>query len=52
MEATIRLVLDTTQWYLYDDTVVRKLDVREVAAQQTAAYLFVYQHQAKVDFRP
>jgi ubiquitin carboxyl-terminal hydrolase 10 len=40
------------EWYWYDDAIVRKMDVREVAAQRDSAYLLVYQHQATLELRP
>jgi len=41
-----------TEWYLYDDAVVRQVEPREVAAQQTTAYLLVYQCHGEVDLQP
>lgn len=41
-----------TEWYLYDDTNVRRIDVEEVASQQSEVYLLVYQRKAVVNFRP
>eukprot|EP00931_Biecheleriopsis_adriatica_P088249 TRINITY_DN62612_c0_g1_i1.p1 TRINITY_DN62612_c0_g1~~TRINITY_DN62612_c0_g1_i1.p1 ORF type:complete len:470 (-),score=98.94 TRINITY_DN62612_c0_g1_i1:108-1517(-) len=41
-----------SDWYMYDDTSVRKLDLREVGSLQSEVYLLVYQCQAQIDFRP
>mmetsp|Transcript_127745 Transcript_127745/g.255147 ORF Transcript_127745/g.255147 Transcript_127745/m.255147 type:complete len:604 (-) Transcript_127745:88-1899(-) len=40
------------EWFLYDDTVVRQVDAREVGTHQSAAYLLVYQCHGEVDLRP
>lgn len=51
--AAVRYVTESgAEWYLYDDSVVRRLEPREVAAQQDKAYLLVYQCQDSVDFTP
>lgn len=36
-------------WYMYDDTTVRKVEGKEVAAQHFTVYLLVYQSRADVD---
>lgn len=41
-----------TEWFLYDDTTVRKVEPKEVAAQHSTAYLLVYQRHGEVDLRP
>eukprot|EP00747_Dinoflagellata_sp_TGD_P065189 gnl/TRDRNA2_/TRDRNA2_154250_c0_seq1.p1 gnl/TRDRNA2_/TRDRNA2_154250_c0~~gnl/TRDRNA2_/TRDRNA2_154250_c0_seq1.p1 ORF type:complete len:512 (-),score=108.27 gnl/TRDRNA2_/TRDRNA2_154250_c0_seq1:71-1606(-) len=46
------MVRYNSQWYLYDDTTVRMVDVKEVAAQQSAAYLLMYQSPGAVQLRP
>jgi len=41
------------EWYLYDDTIIRRVDAKEVAAQQSTAYLLVYQSRTgAVDMTP
>jgi len=40
-----------TDWYMYDDAVVRHMELREVVNQQYTAYLLMYQCHAKVDIR-
>jgi len=46
------IVRYNAEWFLYDDTVVRRVDVKEVAAQQSTAYLFFYQSRGLVDMSP
>lgn len=41
-----------SDWYMYDDQLVRQMEGREVTAQQFTAYLLVYQCHGKVDIRP
>jgi len=41
-----------SDWFMYDDAIVRQMDLREVVNQQFAAYILVYQCQDKVDIRP
>jgi len=41
-----------SEWYMYDDAVVRQMELREVINQQFAAYLLLYQCHDKVDIRP
>jgi ubiquitin C-terminal hydrolase len=42
-----------TEWYMYDDAVVRQIDVREVVGQLAAhAYLLLYQCHDRIDLRP
>mmetsp|Transcript_46944 Transcript_46944/g.102075 ORF Transcript_46944/g.102075 Transcript_46944/m.102075 type:complete len:523 (+) Transcript_46944:92-1660(+) len=41
-----------SEWYMYDDAVVRPMELREVAALQNVAYLLLYQRVGTVDFRP
>lgn len=41
-----------TDWYMYDDALVRQMEIREVTAQQFTAYLLVYQCNGKIDIRP
>merc|ERR1712050_278142 len=39
-----------TEWYMYDDAVVRQIDIREVVNQLAAhAYLLLYQCHDRVD---
>lgn len=40
------------EWYMYDDALVRQMEVREVMAQQFTAYLLLYQCHDKVDIIP
>lgn len=40
------------EWYMYDDTTVRRMELSEVAAQQNTAYVIIYQRQGCVDFKP
>jgi len=40
------------EWFLYDDTVVRQVDAREVGTHQSTAYLLMYQCHGEVDLRP
>jgi ubiquitin carboxyl-terminal hydrolase 10 len=41
-----------TEWYMYDDALVRQMELREVMNQQFTAYLLLYQCHDKVDIRP
>lgn len=46
------IVRYNAEWYSYDDTVVRRVEHREVGAQQQAAYVLVYQSRGTVDMTP
>merc|ERR1719335_829704 len=39
-------------WHMYDDALVRPMDVREVCHQHLTAYLLLYMSPEKVDIRP
>lgn len=41
-----------SDWFMYDDALVRQMDLREVLNQQLTAYLLVYQCPDKVDLLP
>jgi len=41
-----------TEWYIYDDAVVRQIAIDEVMNQQCSAYLLIYLCSEKVDIRP
>merc|ERR1712217_203772 len=41
-----------SDWFSYDDTTVRKVEGKEVAAQQFSVYLLVYQQRATIDMAP
>jgi ubiquitin carboxyl-terminal hydrolase 10 len=40
------------EWFMYDDALVRQMEVREVMNQQFTAYLLLYQCHDKVAIRP
>lgn len=40
------------EWYMFDDSLVREMQLREVMSQQFTAYLLVYLCNEKVDIRP
>mmetsp|Transcript_59901 Transcript_59901/g.194153 ORF Transcript_59901/g.194153 Transcript_59901/m.194153 type:complete len:576 (-) Transcript_59901:157-1884(-) len=46
------IVRYNAEWYMYDDTCVRRLEPREVGAQQYTVYLLVYQSRGTVDMTP
>lgn len=39
-------------WFMYDDSVVRQMELREVMSQQYTAYLLLYCAPGKVDIQP
>uniref|UniRef100_A0A7S3TEM5 ubiquitinyl hydrolase 1 n=1 Tax=Strombidinopsis acuminata TaxID=141414 RepID=A0A7S3TEM5_9SPIT len=41
-----------SEWYMYDDALVRQTEIREVMYQQLTAYILFYQCQGKVDMKP
>jgi len=41
-----------SEWYMYDDALVRQMEIREVMNQQFTAYLLVYQCHDKVYVGP
>lgn len=41
-----------SEWYMYDDAIVRQMELREVMNQQFTAYLLLYQCHDKVHIRP
>lgn len=41
-----------SEWYMFDDSLVREMQLREVMSQQFTAYLLVYLCNEKVDIRP
>lgn len=41
-----------SEWYLYDDTVVKRIEAKEVGSQQYTVYLLVYQSRSSVSFTP
>lgn len=41
-----------TEWYIYDDVIVRQMELREVMNQQFTAYLLLYSCTDKVEIRP
>lgn len=41
-----------SDWYMYDDALVRQMELREVMNQMFTAYLLLYQCHDKVDIRP
>lgn len=46
------IVRYNSEWYLYDDTIVRRIDHKEVGAQQYTVYLLVYQSRGTVSMMP
>eukprot|EP00415_Alexandrium_ostenfeldii_P004519 UN4519 len=41
-----------SEWCMYDDAIVRQMELREVMNQQFTAYLLLYQCHDKVHIRP
>jgi len=41
-----------TDWYMYDDALVRQMEAREVTNQHFAAYILLYRCHDKIDIRP
>mmetsp|Transcript_8795 Transcript_8795/g.19331 ORF Transcript_8795/g.19331 Transcript_8795/m.19331 type:complete len:761 (+) Transcript_8795:124-2406(+) len=46
------IVRYNSDWYMYDDALVRQLELREVMNQQFTAYLLLYLSQNRVDICP
>jgi len=46
------LVRFNTEWYVYDDTIVRQIDIGYAMNQQMNAYILLYQCPGKIELMP